>query len=159
MLTCQLENTHNRSCHMVSSSKVCLTLWLQDGSPANPQALDPDNTGQIHKELLTQIFTEEGEAFSEVSLKQHEHTTVRLGLVHCWIICTWIEHSFMNKFVMSERHVFLRRRCRSSSMLPWTLSPSPFTSGLLEELLNHSTILSLITSREFVHFLGVDDNF
>ena len=30
------------------------------------QALDVDNTGHIDKELLTQIFTEEGEAFSEV---------------------------------------------------------------------------------------------
>ena len=31
------------------------------------QALDVDNTGHIDKELLTQIFTEEGEAFSEVN--------------------------------------------------------------------------------------------
>ena len=30
------------------------------------KALDVDNTGHIDKELLTQIFTEEGEAFSEV---------------------------------------------------------------------------------------------
>ena len=38
----------------------CSCLWWQ------PQALDVDNTGHIDKEILTQIFTEEGEAFSEV---------------------------------------------------------------------------------------------
>ena len=30
------------------------------------KALDVDNSGHIDKELLTQVFTEEGEAFSEV---------------------------------------------------------------------------------------------
>ena len=38
----------------------CSCLWWQ------PQALDVDNTGHIDKEIPTQIFTEEGEAFSEV---------------------------------------------------------------------------------------------
>ena len=30
------------------------------------RTLDPENTGQIDKEVITQIFTEEGEAFSQV---------------------------------------------------------------------------------------------
>jgi len=34
------------------------------------QALDVDNSGHIDKELLTQIFTEEGEAFSEEEMQE-----------------------------------------------------------------------------------------
>ena len=46
-------------CALVKSSRVICLRW-------QPQALDVDNTGHIDKEILTQIFTEEGEAFSEV---------------------------------------------------------------------------------------------
>merc|ERR1712061_139814 len=36
------------------------------------RTLDPENTGQIDKEVISQIFTEEGEAFSQVLMTTFE---------------------------------------------------------------------------------------
>ena len=79
-------------CALVKSSRV---ICLRRQS----QALDVDNTGHIDKEILTQIFTEEGEAFSEV--------------VH-----VLVSFEKMNESV--SKLVFLRRRCKSSATLPST---------------------------------------
>ena len=70
---------------------------------SSSQALDVDNSGHIDKELLTQIFTEEGEAFSEVE-----------NLIFC--------------FSMKNLSIFPpRKRCKSFATLLLILSPSPST--------------------------------
>ena len=79
-------------CALVKSSRV---ICLRRQS----QALDVDNTGHIDKEILTQIFTEEGEAFSEV---------------------VQVLFSFLLKKTSVSKLVFFRRRCKSSATLPST---------------------------------------
>ena len=94
-------------CEHVRANQIlsCSCPWWQ------PQALDVDNTGHIDKEILTQIFTEEGEAFSEV---------------------VQVFFSFLKKWTGGvSKLVFFRRRCKSSATLPSTRWPSRFTTKSL----------------------------
>ena len=67
------ENKKGSSCKRSFCRLPMRIFWLHSRYTStqgrfiwSSQALDVDNTGHIDKELLTQIFTEEGEAFSEV---------------------------------------------------------------------------------------------